>query len=617
MKTNKRKNRLGSGAVASVVLVTVAASLSMAYLKYSTADARSMERALDYQRAKVVADAGLDSALAKIKTIVPPYRFALTKAEMQTLLNSQLTRPTAIGSYDFKTPGGSQAWKVEVVNEPTYGTIPGGSMAGQLGRYQSYQVTCGASNSGTKVGAVLRQTIQASSAYILNFAVFYDADLEVLPGPAMIFAGPVHSNADMYLGGPLEFNSSLSSVGDIFHRRKNDNTLYGNARVRNASGNLVSFLQSVNGKQVVVDSDNPDWAFDAIDLWDGRVRSGAHGVSSMSPPIADQDEPHDIIERQLAPSHPDYNLSTENEKFHKKAALYVKLNSNGTLTVTDSKGQNLTSRFTQASLQTDGSYNGYTNYKKNSDGTYKVNNSGSWTKSSTYSVIDQRENKYLSTLDIYVDKFMAAYPELYSGTTYSVEQGRGLVYFTVDPQNGANGHLPVVRLRNGRNISAASSGLSFTSDRPVYVEGDYNTQNKKPSMIAGDAVTFLSKSWQDSRSHFSTSTRQAVNTAYNAVIMTGNSPTTPYVQYNGGLENVLRFLEQWGSSVTATFRGSIIDLWYAENATGKWGGNYYDPPRRDWGYDNTYINTPPPGVTPLFVYDEVAWKEMNWSNAGL
>ena len=78
MKTNKRKNRLGSGAVASVVLVTVAASLGMAYLKYSTSDARSMERALDYQRAKVVADAGLDSALAKIKTIVPPYRFALT-----------------------------------------------------------------------------------------------------------------------------------------------------------------------------------------------------------------------------------------------------------------------------------------------------------------------------------------------------------------------------------------------------------------------------------------------------------------------------------------------------------------------------------------------------------
>ena len=617
MNTSKRKNRLGSGAVASVVLVTVAASLSMAYLKYSTADARTMERALDYQRAKVVADAGLDSALAKIKTIVPQYRFVLTKAEMQTLLNNQVVKPSGIGVYDFKTPGGSQAWKIEVVNEPTYGTIPAGSLGGNVGRYQSYQVTCGASNNGTKVGAVMRQTIQASSAFLLRFGVFYEQDLEILPGPAMIFAGPVHSNTDLYVGGPLEFNSRLSSVGDIFHRRKNDGTLYGNARVRNASNNLVSFLQSVNGQQTVVDSDNPDWAINAIDLWDGRVRSGAHGVSSIAPPIGDQDVPHDIIERKLAPGAPGYDAATEAEKFHKKAALYVRLKSDGTLSVTDSKGQNLTSRFTQATLQTDGTYNGYTNYKKNSDSTYKISNSGSWTKSGTYKVIDQRENKYLSTLDIYVDKFMAAYPELYSGTTYSVEQGRGGVYLTVDPQNGANGHLPVVRLRNARDISAAAAGLSFASDRPMYVEGDYNTQNKKPALIAADAVTFLSKSWQDSRSHFSTSTRKAVNTTYNAVVMTGNSPTTPYVQYNGGLENVLRFLEQWGSSVTATFRGSIIDLWYAEAASGAWGGGYYDPPRRDWAYDTIYDTNAPPLMTEGFAYDEVAWKEMNWSNAGL
>jgi hypothetical protein len=70
-----------------------------------------------------------------------------------------------------------------VLDEPTYGTIPAGSLVPvSVGRYQSYRVTCGASNNGTKVGAVLRQTIQASSAYLLRFGVFYDADLEVLAG---------------------------------------------------------------------------------------------------------------------------------------------------------------------------------------------------------------------------------------------------------------------------------------------------------------------------------------------------------------------------------------------------------------------------------------------------
>jgi hypothetical protein len=106
-----------------------------------------------------------------------------------------------------------------------------------------------------------------------------------------------------------------------------------------------------------------------------------------------------------------------------------------------------------------------------------------------------------------------------------------------------------------------------------------------------------------------------VDTEYKTVIMTGNSETTAG-NYNGGLENVLRFLEHWeGRNVT--YRGSIIDLWYAEIASGSWGyGQYYTAPNRNWGYDSMYLTQNPPGMTQVYGMEETLWERIAWGDAG-
>jgi hypothetical protein len=161
------------------------------------------------------------------------------------------------------------------------------------------------------------------------------------------------------------------------------------------------------------------------------------------------------------------------------------------------------------------------------------------------------------------------------------------------------------------------------SDLPVYVEGSFNTNDTKTALIAGDAVTMLSRDWQDARSSADSGTdRRAVDTEYNAVIMTGNEETAAG-DYNGGLENVLRFLENW-SSRTVKFRGSIIDLWTSEIATGDWyygdgapdGLFRYQAPNRDWGYDDMYRFETPPGMTRVFGMEELEWSRSTWAREG-
>jgi hypothetical protein len=126
----------------------------------------------------------------------------------------------------------------------------------------------------------------------------------------------------------------------------------------------------------------------------------------------------------------------------------------------------------------------------------------------------------------------------------------------------------------------------------------------------------LSKNWQDARSTSGVNSRQAVDTEFNTVVMTGNTETIEDGQYNGGLENVLRFMESWRND-TVTFRGSIIDLWYSRIATADWNNRYYyDAPRRDWEFDPILRNQAPPGVPRVFGLEMLTWRVSSWEEQG-
>ena len=424
----------------------------------------------------------------------------------------------------------------------------------------------------------------------------------------------MHGNADVYLGGPLQFNDHLTSHGDMYHRRKDVNSIVGNARIRDDDGVLQPMV--IGGWPL--DSADPEWMTKSLERWDGRVKTAAHAVSRLELPINPLDVPHDIIEHALPTGHADYDAMTESEKFANKAALRIHVDASGNFTATDFHGQDVTARFNQAQLVESGAHAGNPTYEKDGDGHYTMATPGSL--DTTQQFTDLRENKTMASVDIYVDQLLTAFPELYSGTTYGVDQGRGIVYVTRDDPDGAGGVQPVLRVRNGRDLP--NGGLTFASDLPVYVEGNYNVDSGvKPGLVAADAVTLLSKAWQDALSGSGIGSRVADSSTYNAVIMTGNTPTLPFEgslggQYNGGLENVLRFLERW-SGKTVTFRGSIIDIWFSEIAVGEWQyGHYYTAPNRDWGYDEMFRTAAPPGIPRVFGIEELAWSPSSWEDEG-
>jgi len=595
----------GSAMVATLILGLLASGSVLVVLAYASHSSTLTRRALDYQRARLAAEAGLDYGRSRLVELLRQYQFSLTQSQMDAVIND-LPTPPAMGGYAYTAPNGQVAFRINIDSAEQTGTIPSGSVAvGSLGTYQYFTITCGALNPQSGVGAVLKEEVQALSVVLNRFGVFYDEDLEILPGPPMEFHGPVHSNEDMYLGGPLDFYDKLTAAGDILHQRKDTGEVKGEVYITNEDNQLTSMQQGF----APIDSLHSQWMTDALDLWDGNVLSGAHGISELDPPINPLDNPRAIIEAPLAVGDPNYREETEKEKFANKAALTIHVDALGNVTVTDYYGNDVTAEFDNVTPVEDGSFNGEPLHEKNDDGSYELNGAGSVDTSQAF--FDGREDAVIAPVDIYIDNFLDAYPELYSGLTYGISEGRGVVYVTREDPDGPGGVQPAVRLRNGTELP--DFGLTFASDLPVYIEGDYNTDGgTKPALVTGDAVTLLSVDWQDARSASGIGTRLADHTAYNTVIMTGNTETIPGVQYNGGLENVLRFLENW-SGKTVTYRGSIIDLWFSQIADGPWEyGDYYTAPNRNWGYDPIYLTEAPPGVPRVFGLEQLAWDESTW-----
>ncbi|MEE8142876.1 MAG: hypothetical protein V3T77_07235, partial [Planctomycetota bacterium] len=151
-----------------------------------------------------------------------------------------------------------------------------------------------------------------------------------------------------------------------------------------------------------------------------------------------------------------------------------------------------------------------------------------------------------------------------------------------------------------------TGSLTVVTENPIYIQGDYNTVNKKSAAVISDAVNLLSNAWDNSKAPGSLT--NAVDTQYNLAMVTGDVPTDDDgVNYSGGFENLPRFHEYWRNR-SATIRGSFIKIFESEYAKGLFyhGGDVYTAPIRDWQYD--------PDIIPPFSPQVVSLRKVFWND---
>jgi hypothetical protein len=295
------------------------------------------------------------------------------------------------------------------------------------------------------------------------------------------------------------------------------------------------------------------WEDRALQTWGGRVQDQAHGIVPIGLPLPPGIEPIEIIKRGEDGDPP----VLRNSRFYHMAGLRI---IDGV--ARDSGGDEVDMENVL----------------------------------STHTFYNFREGKWLTARQIDIEEL--------------IEEGlapENRIIYISDSETMPDALDAVIRIKNGERLPVG--GLTIATDNPLYVWGDFNTIEPQPSSVLSDAFNILSNQWEDENSDQPLDQRRASDTTVRVGVCSGTLDTTPG-NYNGGIENFPRLLEDW-SWRRLTYCGSLVSLWLNEWATGKWdyGDPYYISPIRDWSFDVTFYDPDllPPGSPNILNYEDGQW----------
>jgi hypothetical protein len=568
-----------------LLTVLIGAAVTSAVMTQRTSGA-------DYRGSRVgyATEAGADHIMSQLELDMSDG--IVTNAEL-----AALTAPVIPG-FNFSAISAAQA------GVATPSTITSGPYAGLVGLNQPIDITVeardGLNNRSRDIVSVNAQSIP-----LFQFGVFYEEDLEIHNGPDMTFAGRVHTNGNLYLtpgsaGGHTYFNDIITTPDSVFWQRKNTNFNLPTVYINNAAGVAVQLnfdSRSAPGQSFV----NASQA-----SFDNRLMSGVSGVTPLQLPLPTGMPPIAMVQPRNAGDTPQIQAV----KFAWKAtwhmtvdmAQYNVLNPCTAITVLPAARPMPTAAECPLIFQ-----------------------------ETANAFQEGREN-------IGADVFQIDMAQLQAWVNVApLARAGSILYITfinVDPLNTQRDY-PAVRLVNGQTLTYP---ISISTDRPLYIWGNFNTMGWQPASFLGDAITFLSPAWLDNQHPWNPAWNPNIDQAFpvtNANTMTvfaaiaaGHSatpcdwmragcvvptppPATAGGSYGGGLENFPRFLENWGG-VTMAYRGSLVSLFqsaYAARRRWAWQ-NYYSPPVRDWQFDMRFRNpnTLPPGTPTVGSVVQTAFR---------
>jgi hypothetical protein len=508
---------------------------------------------------------------------------------------------------------------VDYTIAPTGFNVTNADAAGIETVVTGYELNASATVNGSRASA--HRVMNALATPLFQYAVFYDSDLEIQPGADMTIRGRVHTNRDMYLGAgtTLSFNTNyLHAAGDIYRSRKDDPTnSSGIVRIRDWVANPFDASEPLVYTQMKSKSQLQALGVSSTSGYDSRFTSGYDGNGNgnytdsgdwlpFGPgALAYWEQPSGYGQTGNTVMTGEHGVTESTVPAAGSTAMYEP-SPNG-----DYDWNPLLQQYVQVASGTGDYAPGYYNAQAGlkvityANGTWKAFNAAGADVSATAApaisvkqMYDARQAGGVATkikvtqIDVAALALTGLYPA--NGLLYAANYGEG---------TGLN--AKGIRLVNGSTLPAK---LTVATPDPMYIWGDYNTSAEKPAAVICDAFNLLSNAWNDSKTRGTLPA--ASNTTYNVAVVTGNTETVGST-YNGGLENLPRFHENWDGK-TSTIKGSFVKPWFSQYGTAGWvyGGDRYTAPARNWSYNaafNNVANLPP--FTPMAVtaQDIVSW----------
>jgi hypothetical protein len=538
------------------VLITIGIFALSGALRWSSNDVIVTQRNARYYNSLSAAEGTSEKVLAQISKDYQTYGVQRVDDSLSSYQSLIPTAQESAAWANYKltdAAGNANLISVDRISNWQYTNLQS-KYSGLSGNVATYRITSKVSDVSSKsqVRAGIQQDVQLASIPIFSYWVLYAPDLEICPGAAVTFNGRMHCNGNIYLepSVALTIGGHITSSKNIFHNRSPSDPV-------SRTLGTISYLGKHDGGAMTL-----------------NLPIGTNNSLALLRNIVESPPPSESASSALGL-----------QRFYNKADLIV-LVSNTTV------------------VATSGSYNNFSS-------TIPDGHVNQFVNTNVY-FFDKRENKTVLAVEIDLAKLNTVF------STLTADLGKGpKSFYVADRRTQSSGTMSGVRLINGQTLPSA--GLTLATPNPLYVKGHYNiypsdlgttnTTRTVPACLAADSITFLSINWQDSKSGNMLSDRPALNTTFNAAVVTGIVPTGNGY-YSGGLENSIRLLEDW-SGRTLTFNGSIAVLYYSQIATAPWGASdqVYAPPTRKYNFDQNFLKPSklPAGTPEIRAVIRAAW----------
>lgn len=621
--------RKGFVLVTALTMLVVLMALITAYFTLTRFEISSTKSVSDSTTGFYAAEAGLNLRVEEVKSLFQNYGRPSTSGSPTNGLNDCLAASSTSNVSDFSCQQTEvQHRKVYTFLSPDSGgtyraTLPAGGAFGGLSYVgYNYDLTS-AAYLQNRPEAILKMRFTVQYIPMFQFAAFYDGDFELHPGPPMRLSGPIHTNANLYIsaanGNPssnsLDITGQVSAAGNLVRGRKNGDS----EQFTTACPGLVRIRQ--NGS-----SSTDPATFPALLPSGGSSSSCPYQLATNfgdfagSVRAANGPEAYRVNRVQIPK--PDFLDPRSGYTYWDHAELRLELNldpSNpnpgiGNISVRNAAGDIISGQTTALTQTCTGALGGHPVGTSN---TFYNMREG---------LNDQA--KLMRFLEVDMQGLLSCIQNNAGAFDFNLSDATdgGLVFYlyvkapdiAVGCQQTLNNCQPTrygVRIRNGADLGSIN-GLTVVTNGAMYIQGDYNSTNKKPAAILSDSLNVLSKGWTDDGTATDTCKGQtyyrstcndgpaAESTTINAAFLTGVDVTANGAG-NGGLQNYPRFHENWDGK-TFNYRGSFVSLDQPRYVNGPFAqsgsrpGQRYNPPIRAWDYDTDFNN--PDKLPPLTPY---------------
>lgn len=593
--TSVIKGEKGSTLIIFLFMMAMLSALAMGALNLAALNLEENNANRKHKKAFYAAEAGLEFAVNEITESFNNLEVYTTSAQNGGDADGFITGSNYRG-YEIK---------YKITNPESrylYKTIKGNNILSHYG--YTYEIESYSKSLTDNTRESLLEKFRVLETPLVQWFAFYggdggnDSDLEITPYPGMVTWGRVHSNADIWLragsGGQLRFQNfdpnggspipsphSITAVGSIRNMHK-------------GSGGV-----SAVAPQIKISNSSLLWE-------DFRP------INFVMDDDAQEEEFNQFVFVNESLIQAPGNSQFQRGGFYEDRSVDPKRNDVSGIQIL---GQGEVGSGTNVFVSQPSTNTDVTTLIKNretSPGNYYP---GPWPiiTETNGSLQDCRENDSVDTtnIDLYaLELWYAAYLADESNNTVVIGSAGFLVYASRSPDatfDNTGDPMQAIRLITIGSGSRAQllNKTTFASDNPIYIQRDFNTINTKGAAIIGDAINFLGNNWFDSNKSCGVGIPSAgdvgdIEISVRAALFGGYSPTIPGGNYGGGLHNYMRYHEDWGG-IISDFKGSLIGLWTNQQATGNWcqgGGNCYQPPIRNWGWDTRFAD---PEFWPPFI----------------